>query len=48
MGVLTRGIGQRFVEGMDVPVLEWMSVLRVCACGRVVLMSLWQYVAYWS
>ena len=22
VGVLTRGIGQRFVEGMDVPVLE--------------------------
>ena len=22
VGVLTRGVGQRFVEGMDVPVLE--------------------------
>ena len=40
VGVLTRGIGQRFVEGMDVPVLERMCVLRVCACGRVLLMSL--------
>ena len=40
VGVLTRGFWQRFVEGMDVPVLERMCVLRVCACGRVLLMSL--------
>ena len=40
VGVLTRGTGQHFVEGMDVPVLERICVLRYCACGRVVLMSL--------
>ena len=40
VGVLTCGIGKRLVEGMDVPVLERMCVLRVCAYGRVVIMFL--------
>ena len=39
VGVLTRGIGQRFVEGMDVPVLESMCALSACACRRAVPMS---------
>ena len=39
VGVLTRSIGQRFVEGMDVPVLELMCVLCACACECAVLRS---------
>ena len=37
MGVLSRGIGQHFVEGMDVPLFERMCLLSACACGCAVL-----------
>ena len=40
VGVLTCGIGQRFVDGTDVPVVDLMCVLKSCACGRAELMSL--------
>ena len=37
--MLTRGLGQRDVEGMDVPVLERMCELSAYTCGRAMLLS---------